>query len=388
MASTSTSRYANALLEQELWDDIIDRVSAGPFPLDQEISAYSLVSRAFSARAQAHLFREINFRRPTSRLPPRNKPYDQIAASRRLRAVLQSSPHLAKFIRTITIPCTPEIITEVSDMDLADVNKICIEEARESPSTGLTIGTLRLLQALLGKPAVREVEIRCHYRCIFLSHIFRHPSPSMTVLCISTIECECEEPPASSELDFNGNLSLAPSITELRLQYCHNIGTWLAGPNCPFTFSRLITADIQRSMSPNLGKILRDAPALKSLTLRSLELTEDMTADLDLSQFPALQHLSISAHSPRDLPAMATLVSTAAPGNRIENVNVITADFYDVVNASAASGLDQILAGPLMAALRTVEVDVVNPPWNDEIQTWFPALHEKGILVMGQGYGW
>ncbi|KAJ7143843.1 hypothetical protein C8R44DRAFT_864865 [Mycena epipterygia] len=386
------SRSANALLAQELWDEVVDCVSCDSEY--QDIKACSLVSRALAYRAQAHLFRDIGFRRPASSFHDRYIQYDPAAASRRLRCVLNSSPHLVQFIRSITIPLSLDILAEVSDMGLSHVQKICIHENGPTPPLhdAAIAAAMDRLQALVGMPAVREVEISCDYYSPSisrrLSQLFKNPSPTLAALHISFARFrqspKSPDVPCSDELNFD-----RISITELRLRDSGPVGSWLVRPDCPFSFSHLAAADITYSMSPELGQILSGAQALKSLALDA----EDITEDLHLSRFSALESLHISVTSTDQLAAIAKAISTLSPHNLVEEVSVLITNVWEV-EEDIFNPFDDVLAVPSM---RKVHISIEEDPVDVAGETihraeaervimgFLPRLRDRGVLRVDVG---
>ncbi|KAJ7916010.1 hypothetical protein B0H13DRAFT_2323867 [Mycena leptocephala] len=296
----------------QLWDYAIDNVVN---PDDSccylNLRTCSLVCRAFTHRAQAHLFCEIEFWRPWASdhsVDAQNRtlyvhvPYDYIGGGGRLCTVLRSSPHLIPFIQRID---RPNYKGDIQD------------DAATS-----------LLAELIAMPSVCEVRVNdSHSTVINLSHLFRAPSSAVIFLHISFLDSPQNNPRA---------------------------GAWLAHmhPDCPFDLSRLVVADIAESMSAELVMTPWDVHTIKHLRID----TDAAIENLDLSRFPALECLEIKCLRPDNLAHIVPIISAASTNNLEElslEIGVLIGDSQELTQ-----DFDNIITLPHMPGLRIVTMMV------------------------------
>lgn len=263
---TLSPRTATAILAQELWDCVVDNVDPSLYGY-LDLRSCSLVCRAFTHRAQMHLFHDIGFNRPWASDNAGSGPYDQAAAGGRLSAVLKSSPHLVPFIRRICTPVARDVVAQLSGMALSKVNIIDIyAPTGYKANMRDDFAATTLLQKFIAMPSVSEVRINSgtSIGVVNLVHLFRTPSPAMVALDVSFVSFSQQNNHDLAQLK-----SGKPRVYIHRLRLCASkvAGAWLAHPDCPFDLSRLVVADICHSMSADLGTALGGAHTIKRLSL-------------------------------------------------------------------------------------------------------------------------
>ncbi|KAJ6507547.1 hypothetical protein DFH09DRAFT_280987 [Mycena vulgaris] len=134
---------------QELWDCILEFLSKRT----PEIRAMALVCRSLCPMAQSQLFHDIST--PTAH----GGPYDEVAACQRLAEILDHSPHLIPYIRSINLRIELGLHTQVMEMGL--INLRCVRLSgyaifSELDEPGEWTGRLA---RFLGLPSIRRIEI-------------------------------------------------------------------------------------------------------------------------------------------------------------------------------------------------------------------------------------
>ncbi|KAJ6602341.1 hypothetical protein B0H10DRAFT_2230139 [Mycena sp. CBHHK59/15] len=120
-----TGVFPGRYFAPELWYLIIGHLAGRIW----DLRSCSLISRSASPAAQALLFRDIEFERPSSGTDDTDseidtKDYDDVAACRRLVDTLTNSPHLVSYIHRIVFRLNIEIVTLLSGVVFPKLREI------------------------------------------------------------------------------------------------------------------------------------------------------------------------------------------------------------------------------------------------------------------------
>ncbi|KAJ6543104.1 hypothetical protein B0H19DRAFT_1268268 [Mycena capillaripes] len=175
---------------QEIWDQILDLLDRA-----RDLKSCALASRSLTPRAQFHLFHDIILAKPND--DPRR--FDDGAACRRLFSILDTSPHLARYIRCISIPFSLEILTCVGGMELPQLREIhfCDSTASHFSEEDPAFATLDLAHGLIALPSVRSVHIDVQkwpferdgpgFASMVMSHLFRNSTSHIEILKVTSL---------------------------------------------------------------------------------------------------------------------------------------------------------------------------------------------------------
>ncbi|KAJ6507529.1 hypothetical protein DFH09DRAFT_1438009 [Mycena vulgaris] len=201
---------------QELWDCILEFLSKST----PEIRAMALVCRPLYPMAQSQLFYHISFERPTP--TPHGGPYDEVAACKRLAEILDHSPHLIPYIRSINLRIELGLHTQIMEMGL--INLRCVRLSGYAIFSELDEPgewTERLAR-FLGLPSIRRIEITM--AGAFPPQIFQYSTSNLTEISFGAATlCYPAQIPQLEQRD-------GPSrITKLSLRHSPRVTVTLAG---------------------------------------------------------------------------------------------------------------------------------------------------------------
>ncbi|KAJ7496538.1 hypothetical protein FB451DRAFT_1549643 [Mycena latifolia] len=385
---------------QEVWDQIIDHLRGY-----RDLRSCALVSRAFTPRAQYHLFYNIVFQRPQAGSDSFS-PYDEVAFCRRLVSILAVSSHLKPHIRCIRIPFCTDILACVDGMRLPRLREISFIEC---PSTHVASTadpfstTLDLAHGLIALPSIRSVEIDVEewptaaaeqwflnsvgprFVSRAMARLFQKSTPHIEALVVrfAANSDELHEDSATHELALNACTNEA-TIKILGIWFSPEMEEFFAHPECPFDFSQLADVEIVHSMTPAIGKALEHG----RFTIQRLKCwTKDLARGLRLQRFPSLTRFEIVAHAV-DFPDITDAISNVS-GKCIETIIVrIIHHGGRFIEQSETGPFDTILSSPLMPALQKVEISFMPMDKTQEdycskrdiLHSAFPKLYARGLL--------
>ncbi|KAF7339020.1 hypothetical protein MVEN_01978200 [Mycena venus] len=347
MATTSSSR---TLQEPWPWDEILDHLHDAP----ADLKSLALVCRAFTSRAQNHLFRIVKV--------------DHERSPTRLTQLLSDAPHLIAHIRELYIGnCSLQTLTAMIRIAWSRLHAIFFVGNQRQDSQ---------------QP---EILVLCG-NSLFIPCSGSHP--------ICTPSCR-DAPPGVYSLTFEScflpttpyNVPTAtptplPLITSLVLFGVE--GDFSDYSTLPVDLSRLAHITFHQNTIPALETLLYTCRH----TIQSLHLngSEPYVATLDLGAFPALSRLTLGG--------VGTPLQRAFERSWISTLQTISYRLLWIGWEGNLRQLDAMLAGAVgkMPALRRVEVTIVvsgmgkdrgpqsEEEWREMIGEKMPRLAGRGIL--------
>ncbi|KAJ6498679.1 hypothetical protein DFH09DRAFT_1103122 [Mycena vulgaris] len=331
---------------QELWDCILEFLSKST----PEIRAMALVCRSLCPMAQSQLFYHISFERPTP--TPHGGPYDEVAACQRLAEILDHSPHLIPYIRSINLRIELGLHTQIMEMGL--INLRCVRLSGYAIFSELDEPgewTERLAR-FLGLSSIRRLEITM--AGAFPPRIFQYSTSNLTEISFGPAT-PCH-PARIPELEQRVGTS---RITKLSLRHSPRvIVDWFKDRACPFDFSELVELDTGSSWTEDLGSIVDSA----RLTMRRLTFGHVDLPQLDLTHFRLLTRIAMDAYIPGALPVLASALS-ALSRSLIQHISIRIALFHSDSWAELEATIqrfDAAIALNLLPALPALErIDIL-----------------------------
>ncbi|KAF8209512.1 hypothetical protein K438DRAFT_1960510 [Mycena galopus ATCC 62051] len=352
---------------QEIWDQILDLLDRA-----RDFKSCALVSRCLTPRAQFHLFHDITLAKPNDD-PIR---FDDGAACRRFFSILATSPHLARYIRCISIPFSQDVLTQVGSMDFPRLREILFCDSTANYSSreeDSSFATLDLAHGLIALPSVRSPLATSHIETLKVNSLGLRRSHTQEHLA----------PPHLAASPFRTRAF----IKTLRVTWSPEIGEYLLNPECPFDLSQVEDVQISGSMTPAMYEILEGA----RFKIKLLECSaQDLTSGLRLEHFPSLACLAISGGGD-DLPGITNASLSNANGNCIAKVVIdIQGDNAEDWDNDGMTRMDSVLSSSIvMPALQKVEIWMddfyeragsASLSKHDMIFSWFPLLAARGVL--------
>ncbi|KAF8206151.1 hypothetical protein K438DRAFT_1963249 [Mycena galopus ATCC 62051] len=339
----------------ELLDHTIDFLSESRV----DLLSSALVSKSWVSRAQFHLFGKITL------VPPKD-----MKLLRLLMKVLKTSPHLAHFIRHLSVSLNNHLLKGVAGMTLPRLTEVSVQCTDIQYRDYADLETDLLVQSLLRRPTIRRVILEGMFHSISTLHTyFDNCTRSMQRLELWDVYVN----PIPTG-DFAPNPStpaLLPSRIQLSnvtfpAQDCRALHAWMTSPRCPFGFSRLQRIHIGAERWRSSQSLL--APSLSSIEyLKLIEFSED--GDLDLSRLTKLKWLDVQLDQDWDLfEFLAMLYFVSAEDEK----------FFKNFDA-AVTTLD------VMHSLRRVEIEfaVCRPELDiPTLESYFPTLASKRQLFI------
>ncbi|KAJ7445643.1 hypothetical protein FB451DRAFT_1568068, partial [Mycena latifolia] len=247
---------------QDLWYHILGFLRGRT----SDLKNLALVSRAMCPAAQSVLFDDIDLEPPQfeddALIYLTTQDFD--ASCRRLGAVLTESPHLLKYIHSLKLTVTSDVLDQLCSMGLTSLRYIDIKFRNFRLDNSL----IEPLQNLFSLPSIRRIEVTSHVS----PGLFSKCAPHLTDL---SFVCVHRFTPASGSILVSRNAGLRrPEIKTLQLVASAPLDDWLVGPTCPFDLTRLIDVQIEvaigrsKTMSTSLLRLLHTARStIKRLTI-------------------------------------------------------------------------------------------------------------------------
>jgi hypothetical protein len=234
------------ILPQELLDKIVGSVCDTEDLRSCAISASSLLPTA-----QMLLFSDISVDHPrkyTGNPPTEDEDRTFTAAAfRRLASLLIDSPHLVRYIESVSTTAYLDVVTVLADMNLSHLCDLTLCGDVSNSIDGTLIEPVRRLIAL---ESMRRVKIRAD----FSAEILSAPPPHLTELVFD----DAEENGGSCIV----SLAAGAPCTEVKYLTLYNspgIADWLVDVDCPFDFTHLLEVVVLASMSDGTRKLLDSA---------------------------------------------------------------------------------------------------------------------------------
>ncbi|KAF7354297.1 hypothetical protein MVEN_01118000 [Mycena venus] len=256
-------------------------------------------SRMITFVAQRLLFRSISFS---------GKQNENYISPRRLRTILADSPHLARYIRRISIN-----LNNKSNADIARLGLTHVEDIRVSGIAGggrnLHKPTLEAVRRVIGLESIRSVQVDGSYRDPrLLGRLFGECTPNLGevefYMCgVKGIQYDEDlaNPPAVK--------TVRTQLTSLRLLDSSRMAAWLMERECPFDISQLVDVDVTGSIEIDGYTHLlleRTRPTIQRLGFSMLDIEQGPY--LNPTRFPSVTHLTVESpmdYLPKFPPAMA-----------------------------------------------------------------------------------
>ncbi|KAJ6602338.1 hypothetical protein B0H10DRAFT_1958094 [Mycena sp. CBHHK59/15] len=346
----------------ELWYLIIEHLAGRT----RDLRACSLISRSPSPVAQALLFRNIRFQRPSLGFDTND--YDDVAACRRLADALINSPHLVSYIHHIVFRLNIEIVTLLSGVAFPNLREIGL---LGDELTHIDDSVIELTQSMVGLPTIRRLEFSNFDSLGALSRLCHHSSPDLNALSFDNC--------------------------------------WLGGTASPFDLAHMVDVDL-----PHLGKkdehfnriLLSSRLTIKRLALCSFSshvpiVDAENRSVPTLGQFIALTHLEIRCMDLMDVFYILQFLSGVKTDNKIQeilfsldsDINTDISSNDDAYTRKLTKAFDAGFVALPFPALKRVEirewipVKQVPPLLSQGVlQELLPALNTAGLLFLSWRY--
>ncbi|KAJ6595191.1 hypothetical protein DFH09DRAFT_1073012 [Mycena vulgaris] len=378
-------QIASPLGIPELLDLIMDQLANS----SRALYSCAVVSKLWQRRAQYHLFRNIAV---TGAL--RNRPDMDERVISRLVETLTSSPHLAALVRSIVVSLDISVLGLVAQMPLPRLREVTIYCTWDQRVTRADRAAVADVQKILRIPTLLIVNLEGYFPSIpVLNEYFKGCSRSIVTLKgiprgRFTELVAPDSAAADDSEEAPGDENAPPKLNLVALAAAPRLGRWLASPECPFAFLRLVMLVVTEAYWPVMQRTL--APSLPHLEHLKL-LMFDGAEDVDLRALPLLCKFKVSCETgARDLPALHAVLVRLPPTNRIAVVTVrlhaISAD--DEAHFKRFDADVVALSETVLHALKRVEFDLPLDqcvPLDDSVsvpsfKAWLPLLGKKKWL--------
>ncbi|KAJ7027787.1 hypothetical protein C8F04DRAFT_1266572 [Mycena alexandri] len=238
---------------QELCQLIVDLLQDSKADLE----SCALISPAFTAAAQRHLFRDVNLTANGDGLPDR------------FCAILAIAPHILQLVRRVQTGLEAQVLTQLSKLHFPNLRELCFT-GNTSPSG------LQLAADLVGLPSICSVTLdHCFLSIADVTRLFESCTSRLDSLTLdsSTIREDAEGAGP------NGPRTRRIKLNRLGIQDIWISWEWLLHPMCSF-----------------------DIAAIHDLDYNSLALFSPPATILNSSRW-TLKKLSISVSIPLDHPS-------------------------------------------------------------------------------------
>ncbi|KAJ7648435.1 hypothetical protein B0H17DRAFT_1215660 [Mycena rosella] len=339
---------------QDIWDEIIDLLERA-----KDLKACALASRAWTPRAQSHLFHDIILAKPNDE-PAR---YDDGTACCRLFSISDASSHIAQYIRCLCVPFSLDILRRVRGLRLARLREIEFCDSTSDRVGGAAEPSCAIID--------RTTSLRRHlFEALegygpFVSSLLKIPPLDLGGEIFAT-----PEPPITTPTN-------RAAIKSLRIASSPELGEYLVHLVCALDLSRLEDVQLSWSLTPAFNEILERA-RLKITRLGFTTDTYHVVSGLSLALFQDLVNLSMTGDG-ADLPRISARALSTASGNCIESVVlVIEGDNLEDWHDEDFEQLDTVLSSQFMPALKNVDI------WPDDLDNRLGGLLEtRNILCSG-----
>ncbi|KAF7374612.1 hypothetical protein MSAN_00345800 [Mycena sanguinolenta] len=362
----------------ELLDHTIDILSESLV----DLHSCALVSKSWVPRAQFHIFEKIILWRFDS-------VSDDMKLLRRLMKILEVSPHLAHFIRHLSISLNIDLLEGIVGMTLPRLEELYVE-CTFYQYRGLDDMTTRFhVQSLLRRPTVRSVELYGAFTSISVirayfdncTHIQRLGLISAHVVGTENME----DLEASNPNPALGASKIQLSHITFPARSSEELDAWIVGPHCPFGFQRLRSVHIPEPRWRLFRSLL--APGLGSIEyLKLLNLDDRGDRVLDLSGFTNLKQLDVHVGASLPLPNLIAALQSLPPNNSLQTMGLLQ-HFVFAGDEKVFKDFDTIIPTlDAMHSLRRVEI-YIRRGLRSELdvecfRSYFPTLASKGYLFI------
>ncbi|KAJ7216026.1 hypothetical protein GGX14DRAFT_607180 [Mycena pura] len=373
---------------QELCDEITYHIVYSQCP-SVDLQSATLVCRTLCLAAQPQLFRHVS-------LSPYELPWRQdtppsflAAAARRLASTLAHSPHLLPYIHSLGILCTVDTMQPLSTFQFPALKAISfVFGDTKSPDKDV----LQWAHGWIALATMQEVVITGRCREIQVDHLgilFEGCSPNLIAL---TIYVTLKSTPTSAPISFRPGHRA--HISRLALTSSGHTSAWLASAASPFEFSGLVDLNVIGFLEPAmkiLGPARRTITRLQTIAGRALTSLApiflrlkhwllDLSENIDMSDFRALEYLEMGCSNPR-------VITTLPPDNSVRRlvVYVSVLGINEGRDKQAFSDIDILVTKSPMPALRDVEIRVGGSSKSFDlnfIKSLCPQLAAKYKLVV------
>ncbi|KAF7374631.1 hypothetical protein MSAN_00347900 [Mycena sanguinolenta] len=363
----------------ELLDQIVDFLSGSRV----DLHSCALVSKSWVPCAQFHIFGKIIL------LPP-----NDMKLLCRLRKTLEVSPHLAHFIRRLSVSLNVDLLESVAGMMLPRLQELRVRCTFPQYHYFGDTKTRFLVQSLLRIPGIRRVDLCGSFTSMSVIHAYFDNCAHIQVLGLMNAHVEhpgldSQDSKDLAEASNSDSPISALAVSKIQLSEfifpameCQALDAWIVGPHFPFGFHRLqrihIAAERWRSFQSFL------APYLGSIEyLKLLEFCDH--CGLDFSGLSKLKRLDVDLDQDWHLPDLLAVLGRLPPNNGLETMGLLR---YSVSAEDETIFKDfdaTITALDVMHSLHRVEIDIdVLRPGLDlaTFMSYFPTLVSKDQLLV------
>ncbi|KAJ7488287.1 hypothetical protein FB451DRAFT_1391234 [Mycena latifolia] len=253
---------------QELCDQISHHIALYD-PSQATLKSAALVSQTLCIAAQSQIFRHVDLdvwrifgvARTGADYPALDA---APSAFRGLFAVLAASPHLLRYIRSLSVPTHSRILEWVLGMELS-LQKIRLN-FMSTKSTD--VDALRLARDCIGLPSIRKVElVNVHLPLDRIAFLFESCGSNLDSLSFSCVDpyWDLSNGPVLHSTERRAQ------IRKLKLFYVSGapLQDWLFSSALPFDFTHLTTVKTDRGKTASQVQLLASTPS----TIRRLCIT-------------------------------------------------------------------------------------------------------------------
>ncbi|KAJ7116243.1 hypothetical protein C8R43DRAFT_1137921 [Mycena crocata] len=331
---------------QELCDHVVDFLAS-----TTDLKSCALVSPAFTASAQRHLFREVSMSfANTDGFPV----YRQSTACHRFCALMQESPHLLPLVRRLRADFTEGMLTMLNTVKFPNLREILLEHngnRLEPDPASISAAAVLISLPSLRRLALSTLDFRDLDDCRRLFALCTPRLDSVYLLSVTITSYPQKQP---SRYPMN-----RVAVKRMKLE---RFGMeWLLDPCSPLDLSALSEFDGSDLDEPeNITGILEGAP----MTLTQLKVGAAQKPDIlnafDFTRLPFLSQLSISTSSLWWVLSSTELLLQSLPASN--RIRVLTFEVGRSAVYPLPAGALRSLTTTLMAAtlpvLQRLEVNV------------------------------
>ncbi|KAJ7134165.1 hypothetical protein C8R46DRAFT_1201673 [Mycena filopes] len=299
--------------------------------LQADIRSCALVSPAFTAAAQRHLFCDINL----------------VRHSDRLFAILAAAPHLLPFVRRVLTYLEPNVLARLVEFSFPNLSKLYLMGAdKVSP----TRSELSLAANLVGLPSIRAVTLT--------SIVFQTISDLNLLFETHTSQLDTLILDHSDVLDA-GTVPSPPMrrVKLKKLTLCLHSIAWprLLHPDCPFDISALreLEYDSMELFATPATLLTSTRSSLTALSISPIAFASygASTVCITVTDLPALTHLTVMHFHGAKWPGLA-------PQLQSNSVTLLTLMYTESFDLRDANNLRANISVQIFPKLQTVEINV------------------------------
>ncbi|KAJ7121924.1 hypothetical protein C8R46DRAFT_1254273 [Mycena filopes] len=326
---------STALQVQELCDQVVDFLHGS----QTDIRSCALVSPAFTAAAQRHLFSDINLVR-------------HFRVYHRLFTVLSAAPHLLAFVRRVQTYPDPDLLARLGEFDFPNLTEFFLMGAGEVCPTR---SELSLAANLVGLPSIRSVTLKdmVFHTISDLNLLFETHTTQLDTLILD----------GSDVLD--AETAPSPPLRRVKLNTLRIHDKWptwpqLLRPDCPFDISALCELEYNSQDLFCAPATLLTSARLSLTTLstipRAYNTSPTSPVSIGVADLPALTHLTMT----RLHGANWTLLAPLLQSNSIVLLTLVYSpgSFGTDAGLNELSNLRANISVQAFPKLQTVELNV------------------------------